>query len=123
MKTTPLLALALALPLATLDAQTATTPRAQRVLADVRTLASDSLGGRYTGTPGNDSAAAYLARRFRQIGLAPGGDDGTYLQAWTVGNTTGTRQAGVDGRATKNVVGILRGSDQRLAGQDIVIGA
>ncbi|MDP3773556.1 MAG: M20/M25/M40 family metallo-hydrolase [Gemmatimonadales bacterium] len=123
MKTTPLLALALALPLAPLDAQTATTPRAQRILSDIRYLASDSLGGRYTGSPGNDSAAAYLARRFRQIGLAPGGDGGTYLQAWTVGNTTGTRQAGVDGRATKNVVGILRGSDPRLAGQDIVIGA
>lgn len=123
MKTTPLLALALSFPFATIQAQTASTPRAQRILADIRYLASDSLGGRFTGTPGNDSAAAYLARRFRQIGLAPGGDDGTFLQRWTVGNTTGTRQAGVDGRATENVVGILRGADTRLAGEDIVIGA
>ncbi len=123
MKTNWLPLIALAIPLAALPAQTATTPRAQRILADVRYLASDSLGGRFTGTPGNDSAAAYLARRFRQLGIAPGGDDGGYLQHWTVGNTSGTREAGVDGRATENVVAVLRGSDRRLAGEAIVIGA
>jgi hypothetical protein len=123
MKTTLLLTLALALPWAALPAQTATTPRAQHILADVRYLASDSLGGRFTGSPGNDSAAAYLARRFRQIGAQPGGDNGGYLQHWTVGNTSGTREAGVDGRATENVVAVLRGSDPRLAGEAIVIGA
>lgn len=120
----PLLLLAgLALPVAAAGAQSVGLPRATPIVGDIRFLASDSLGGRLTGSPGNDSAAAYLARRFRQIGLVPGGDSGTYFQAWTVGSTTSTRQAGVEGRPTKNVVGMLRGSDPRLAGQAIVIGA
>src|SRR5262245_53492375 len=38
---------------------------------DVRFLASDALEGRLTGTAGNDSAAAYIARRFRTLGLRP----------------------------------------------------
>jgi hypothetical protein len=36
---------------------------------DIEFLASDQLEGRLAGTPGNDSAAAYLARRYRSLGL------------------------------------------------------
>src|SRR5215813_6298117 len=39
--------------------------------ADVRYLASDALEGRGTGTPGNDSAATYLARRYLALGIEP----------------------------------------------------
>ena len=48
-------------------------------LDDIRYLADDGLAGRLTGTPGADSAAAYLARRFAQVGLQPakGGRSGT----------------------------------------------
>jgi len=42
-----------------------------RLRADVAYLASDRLEGRLTGSPGNDSAAAYVARRFRALGLEP----------------------------------------------------
>lgn len=40
-------------------------PDTAAVMRDVRYLASDALEGRGTGTAGNDSAAAYIARRFR----------------------------------------------------------
>src|SRR3990170_4242218 len=40
-----------------------------RILADIAYLASDRLEGRLTGTPGNDSAAAYIARRFAELKL------------------------------------------------------
>ncbi|HEU4643740.1 MAG TPA: M28 family peptidase [Gemmatimonadaceae bacterium] len=41
---------------------------------DITHLASDSLEGRLTGTPGNDSAAAYIARRYAALRLeAPRG--------------------------------------------------
>ena len=124
------LAAALALGATALRAQTpapapasaALSRRAAAILGDIRYLASDALDGRLTGSPGNDSAAAYLARRFRQLGLKPGGDDGGFLQHWTVNATSGTREAGVADHATENVVAILPGSG-RLAGQDIVIGA
>lgn len=95
---------------------------ATRIANDIRYLASDSLGGRLTGSPGNDSAAAYIERRFQELHLQPGGDDGGWLQHWTVGSTVATREAGVADRRTENVVGILRGRGP-LAGQDIVIGA
>src|SRR5262245_23604688 len=43
-------------------------------LAALRFLASDRLAGRFTGTVEPDSAAAYLARRFRAVGArAPAG--------------------------------------------------
>ncbi|MEM9997143.1 MAG: M28 family peptidase [Bacteroidota bacterium] len=42
-----------------------------RLEAALRFLASDSLMGRRTGTPGNDTAAAFLAERFEAAGLTP----------------------------------------------------
>jgi Peptidase family M28/PDZ domain len=116
---------ALALGATRLPAQTAPATHSRQAAADlneIRHLASDALDGRLTGSPGNDSAAAYLARQFRALGLRPGGDQGTYLQHWTVNPTSGTREAGVAGRATQNVVAILPGRG-RLAGQNLVIGA
>ena len=41
---------------------------------DINHLASDALEGRLTGTPGNDSAAAYIARRYELLGLEVAGD-------------------------------------------------
>jgi hypothetical protein len=97
-------------------------PRAQRILADIRYLADDALGGRLTGSPGNDSAAAYIARELTRLGLRPGGDSGTYFQRWTAGNTTATREAGVANSATANVIAVLPGNGD-LAGQAVVVGA
>jgi Peptidase family M28/PDZ domain len=42
-----------------------------RIRADIAYLADDRLEGRLTGSPGNDSAAAYIVRRFRALGLQP----------------------------------------------------
>ena len=55
-------------------------PAAARIEADVRTLADDRMQGRETGTPGFDLAAAHVAERFAEAGLAPGGDDGGWFQ-------------------------------------------
>jgi Zn-dependent M28 family amino/carboxypeptidase len=52
----------------------------QRIAADVRYLADDKLEGRETGTRGYDLAAEYAAKRLRQIGLRPAGDNGSYFQ-------------------------------------------
>ena len=41
---------------------------------DINYLASDALEGRLTGTAGNDSAAAYIARRYELLGLGMVGD-------------------------------------------------
>ncbi len=52
----------------------------QRIADDVKYLADDKLEGRETGTRGYDLAAEYAAKRFREIGLQPAGDNGTYFQ-------------------------------------------
>jgi hypothetical protein len=53
---------------------------AARIEADVRFLADDLLEGREAGTRGFDIAALYVATRFRQLGLEPAGDGGSYFQ-------------------------------------------
>jgi len=50
------------------------------VAAHAEFLADDTLQGRNTGSEGYAIAANYAASQFRQYGLEPAGDDGTYLQ-------------------------------------------
>ena len=47
-------------------------------------LASDSLEGRETSEPGQKKAAELIAKRFRELGLKPVGDSGTYFQHFFV---------------------------------------
>ncbi len=47
---------------------------------DINILASDEFEGRKPGTRGEDSTVAYLEKRFREIGLAPGNPNGSYIQ-------------------------------------------
>lgn len=53
-------------------------------MAHVRYLADDALEGREVATAGARCAADYLASRFREIGLEPAADDGTYFQGFAV---------------------------------------
>lgn len=47
-------------------------------------LADDKLEGRRTGTPGEKMAADYVAKHFQNAGLAPKGDNGTFVQSFTI---------------------------------------
>ena len=103
------------------EAVAQTAAREQRVLADVQYLASDALGGRQTCRPGNDSAAAYLVRTIRALGATPIDTTG-WLQPWTTGSTTATRQGGIESCRTANVLGAFRGRGN-LAHQVVIVGA
>jgi hypothetical protein len=48
----------------------------------VDTLASPRFEGRLTGTKGYDDAAEWVIEYFKEWGLEPGGDDGSYLQSF-----------------------------------------
>ena len=92
-----------------------------RILTDIAYLASDALEGRLTGTAGNDSAAAYIARRFAALGLKapyPG-----YLQKFTARSAAAAHTGDTAGKATQNVVAIIEGTDPALRDEYIVIGA
>jgi hypothetical protein len=54
--------------------------RPEAIRADMRFLADDLLEGRGTATRGHELAAAWMATQFEQIGLAPAGEAGGYLQ-------------------------------------------
>ena len=63
--------------------------RADDVRRDVDYLASDANMGRRTPhpgapSPGYDSAAAYIAKHLKDLGVKPMGDNGTYFQHYTV---------------------------------------
>ena len=53
-----------------------------RARADLAYIADPARGGRYTGSPGYQEAAAYMADRFKALGLEPAGDNGTYYQSF-----------------------------------------
>ncbi len=53
-------------------------------LDPIKHLAGDKLKGRGDGTPELDDAADYIARRFKRYGLQPAGDNGSYLQRFTI---------------------------------------
>ncbi len=94
-------------------------PDSLAIKRDVAYLASDALAGRLTGTPGNDSAAAYLARRYAALGLQPSAPG--YMQRFVA------RPPAHEGTSrslpTQNVFALLRGRDDALRGQYVVIGA
>ncbi|MEM9916779.1 MAG: M28 family peptidase [Bacteroidota bacterium] len=61
------------------------------VEAQLRFLSSDALGGRRTGSPGNDIAAQFLSDHFRAYGLStPPGQDHYFQQITFVSNTPPT---------------------------------
>lgn len=57
---------------------------AAKAKAHVNYLADAARGGRYSGSAGYRDAATYVADRFREIGLEPLGDSGTFFQHFTM---------------------------------------
>jgi aminopeptidase YwaD len=109
-----------------------------RILRDIAYLADDRLDGRGTGTAGNDSAAAWLARRHAQLGLrpivldtlrqacrtspAPSGCEG-YLQRFVARGAELAHSGHPEGLPTQNVVAVVPGRDPALSNEYVVIGA
>lgn len=97
-------------------------PDTARIASTIHILAADSLEGRRSGTPGNDSAAAFLARQLSAVGARPLLSEG-YLQPFTV-QPSGGGHAGIpESVSSRNVVGFIPGRDPALRGQYLVVGA
>jgi Zn-dependent M28 family amino/carboxypeptidase len=76
--------------------------------------------GRGSGTLDELRAAAYLASELRQIGISPDGDGGGFIQDVSV---TLNRRDGPQPWHTRNVIGILTGSDPALKDQIVLLTA
>ena len=118
----------------------------ERTRSLLSALAADSMEGRRVGSAGEARAARFIAARFREAGVEPGGDNG-YFQRLPLAQTTTRRTlpsgevsvrtgaavlpsfadldtVPVERRLTSvNVLGVLRGSDPALASEVVVIGA
>ena len=92
--------------LASLSLSAATAPADLR--AHVEFLSSDLLQGRATPSNGLEVAAEYIAAQFRRARLDPQ-PDGTYFQIASDGH--------------RNVIGVLRGSDPKLADTYVLVTA
>ncbi len=114
----PLLLLAAAAP----AAAQRPVPVPPGLVADVKFLSDSSLGGRLTGTAGADSAAAYLARRFAEVGLQP--SRGGWFQDFPMhASAPGSRQGQAEGARGRNVIGIFPGVDTTLRDEVVIVGA
>src|SRR5689334_3679711 len=86
---------------------------------DIEYLASPALAGRLTGTAENDSAAAYIARRYQSLGLRALSPQ--YLQHFTARPPVHTGPS--PSLPSENVFALLAGRDAALAKEYVVVGA
>lgn len=75
----------------------------------VHTLASDTFEGRHTGTRGGHAASVYIAQQLRKYSLQSAVSTTTYFQEF--------------GNESRNVLGLIPGSDPQLKNEYILIGA
>src|SRR5262245_6699851 len=99
------------------DPATATTITAEEIGEHDAVLASDLFEGREAGTRGERRAAAYIISQLETCErLQPDGPDGEWLQPFDISLH---KQPAV----AHNVLARLQGSDPKLAGQFILVGA
>ncbi|MBK8944712.1 MAG: M20/M25/M40 family metallo-hydrolase [Ignavibacteriae bacterium] len=88
----------------------------KRMMEHISFLASDEMKGRELGSKELDNAGNYISEKFKEFGLFPGSDDGSYFQ---------TFEKAFHGKGNlqiKNVIGIIPGTNQNLK-EAVVISA
>jgi hypothetical protein len=97
----------------------------EKAVAPLVYLASDELKGRMIGTPGNDSAAVYIARQYRLAGVRPLPGASSYYQYFSRHFNANGMDSGSAPKDVKcrNVMGYIPGADPTLRQQYIVLSA
>jgi hypothetical protein len=87
-----------------------------RIKRDIAYLADDKLKGRLPGTEGYQMAVDYVVAQFKQAGLTPAGDHGTFLQKLIL------RKASINPALSSAVLRDKDGNQDTLSlGKDITI--
>lgn len=88
------------------------------LMAHVAYLAASDREGRGLGSSGERAAAEYIAAQMKTVGLAPGGEGGSYVQRfWAEKGPNGTPVE------TANVIGVLAGTSAELSGKPVIVSA
>jgi len=96
----------------------------QSVRKHMQALASDEMRGRGSGSADELAAAKYIASQLKLFKIEPAGDNGDYLQtARFMRRQRGVPDATPTEAVTTNVIGILRGSDSKLAKEVVLLSA
>ena len=66
-----------------LNAQSETNDLIKHIEQDIFTLANDSMAGRNTGSQGEAMAYHYIINQYKEIGLSPMGDSGSFIQSFS----------------------------------------
>jgi hypothetical protein len=88
-----------------------------RLKADIDWLADPAREGRGVGTAGLEASAAYIAARFKEIGVQPLPGAADYAQTFTA------KGPGDKAVTLKNIVGVIAGSNPAYAGQAVIVSA
>jgi aminopeptidase N len=108
----------------------------ERMMETVKFLSGDKLNGREIGTPEIDKAAEYIAKKFEEAGLKPGGDNGSWFQEWEEPNPPRSpfskggdkdvpplTKGGKGGFFLKNIIAVIPGKKKEWSDQSVVLGA
>ena len=91
--------------------------------ADLRTrlylIADDSMRGRLAGSASDTLVTAYIASEMARVGLSPAGEDGGWFQIVHFRDRGGHEPT----IPSRNVIGVLRGSDPVLRNEYVVLSA
>ncbi|HZI46727.1 MAG TPA: M20/M25/M40 family metallo-hydrolase, partial [Pyrinomonadaceae bacterium] len=106
-------------------AKTATIVTEQSVRNYMEALASDDMRGRGSATADELAAAKYIASQLKALKIEPAGDNGDYLQTVKIARRARGAPADAAGveMTTTNVLGIIRGSDPKIAKETILLSA
>ncbi len=89
-----------------------------KLLAHVNFLAAPEREGRGFGSAGLDASRDYIRDQFAAAGLKPGGDNGTFFQAFKAVGGADKKE-----RTLHNVVAVLPGADPRFKGEAALLTA
>ena len=89
-----------------------------RMMNHIKFLASDKLKGRGLGTPELDTAAQYIANKFKSYGLKPLGN--SYFQVF---EHYFPNKPGKKNLTLKNVIAVIPGTDPKLKDEPVVVSA
>jgi Zn-dependent M28 family amino/carboxypeptidase len=102
------------------DQKAAQDALANHIRGELEFLASDALQGRGSGTHDELLTAVYLGSELRQLGIEPGGTNGSYVQ-----DASGEYKFGNSSKRweTRNVIGVLPGRSATMKNEVIMLSA